>query len=73
MGVRDVPFWGRVAAEVANLGLDSLGAKRCAANGHKWRAVEVVIRREDGGEDHLPKGSGRRCARCGATQQGPLR
>lgn len=72
MGVRDVPFWGRMAAELANVGLDSMGAKRCAAKGHKWREVKAIVLRQDGGVDELAKGAARRCVRCGAVQEGPL-
>lgn len=72
MGVRDVPFWGRMAAEFANMGLDSLGAKRCAKKGHKWRAVKAIVLRQDGGVDELAKGAARRCVRCGLVEEGPL-
>ncbi|MBF6591472.1 MAG: hypothetical protein IVW57_13225 [Ktedonobacterales bacterium] len=71
MGVRDLPFWGRVAAELADAGLDRMGAKRCAVKGHKWRDVGAVMLREDGGVDELARGAMQRCRRCGTVQPKP--
>ncbi len=68
MGLRDLPFWGRIAAQLTNDGLDSLGAKRCAVKGHKWHDVGAVVLRDDGGVDELPRGAMQRCRRCGATR-----
>ena len=71
MGVRDLPFWARFAAQLADEGLDRRGAKRCAVKGHKWRDVKAVVLRQDGGVDELPKGAAQRCLRCGATRETP--
>jgi hypothetical protein len=71
MGLRDLPFWGRVAAQVADAGLDRLGAKRCAAKGHKWRDVGAIVLRDDGGVDELERGTMQRCRRCGAVRPRP--
>jgi hypothetical protein len=71
MGLRDIPFWTRVAAQVADAGLDALGARRCAVKGHKWRDVGARILREDGGVDELPRGAMQRCRRCGAVREPP--
>jgi hypothetical protein len=68
MGIRDLPFWGRMAAEVADAGLDKLGEKKCLAKGHKWRDVKAIVVREDGGVEELPKGAAQRCSRCGAER-----
>jgi hypothetical protein len=68
MGLRDLPFWGRIAAELANDGLDQLGAKRCAVKGHKWRDIGAIVLKEDGGVEELACGAMQRCARCGAVQ-----
>jgi hypothetical protein len=65
MGVRDLPFWARVAGLLADMGMDSLGAKRCAVNGHKWRDVEMVVLRKDGEVEQHARGAAQRCARCG--------
>jgi len=68
MGLRDLPFWGRIAAQLTNDGLDTLGAKRCAQKGHRWHDVGAVVLRNDGGVDELPRGTMQRCRRCGATR-----
>jgi hypothetical protein len=72
MGIRDLPIWGRVAADLADVGLDRLGAKRCATKGHKWRDVGAVVLRADGGVDVLPRGAMQRCRRCGEERENPL-
>jgi hypothetical protein len=69
MGLSDLPFWGRVAAEVADAGLDQLGARRCAKIGHKWRAARTVVLTDDGGAYEAPRGTMQRCRRCGATRR----
>jgi hypothetical protein len=69
MGIRDLPFWARFAGELADVGMDSLGAKRCATRGHKWRDVKMVVLRKDGGVDEYERGAARRCVRCGEVQQ----
>lgn len=71
MGLRDLPFWGRVAVEVADAGLDRIGAKRCDRTGHRWRDVGAVIVHEDGHVEELPKGAMQRCRRCGAERSNP--
>ena len=71
MGLRDLPFWARMTGQLANGGLDALGAKRCAVKGHKWRDVGALVLRQDGGVDELPKGAAQRCMRCGATRETP--
>lgn len=71
MGIRDLPFWGRIAAELADAGMDKLGARRCAAKGHKWHDVGAVVLREDGGVDELPRGAMQRCRRCGEVREKP--
>ncbi len=71
MGLRDLPFWGRVAAEVANGGLDRLGAKRCAAKGHKWHDVSAIVLGDDGDVQELERGAMQRCRRCGAVRPKP--
>lgn len=71
MGLSDIPFWGRVAAEVANFGLDRLGARTCAKNGHRWRDVGAIRLREDGGVEELARGAAQRCGRCGETRETP--
>jgi hypothetical protein len=68
MGLRDLPVWGRLAAMLANDGLDALGAKKCAQKGHRWRDVGAVVLRSDGGVDELPRGAMQRCRRCDATR-----
>jgi hypothetical protein len=69
MGVRDLPFWARVAGLLADMGMDSLGAKRCAVKGHKWRDVEMVVLRKDGRVEQHARGSAERCVRCGEERQ----
>ncbi len=69
MGIRDLPFWARFAGLMANMGMDSLGAKRCAVKGHKWRDVEMVVLRKDGRVDEYARGAAQRCLRCGEVQQ----
>lgn len=71
MGLRDLPFWGRVAAEVADAGLDRLGAKKCATKGHRWKDVGMIVVHEDGEVEELPKGAMQRCQRCGAERENP--
>lgn len=68
MGLSDLPFWGRVAGEVADVGLDRLGARRCAKRGHKWHAVSAIVLRHDGSVDELARGAAFRCVRCGVVQ-----
>ncbi|HEX9068005.1 MAG TPA: hypothetical protein VF807_04490 [Ktedonobacterales bacterium] len=68
MGLRDLPFWGRIAGELANMGLDSVGAKKCAEKGHRWKDVTAIVLREDGSVEELPKGAAQRCTRCGAER-----
>jgi len=69
MGVRDLPFWARIAGELADMGVDTLGAKRCATRGHKWRDVKMVVLRKDGGVDEYERGAAQRCSRCGEVRQ----
>lgn len=71
MGLSDIPFWGRIAAELANVGLDRMGARACATKGHKWRNVKAIVLREDGGVDELARGAAQRCSRCGETRTQP--
>jgi hypothetical protein len=71
MGVSDIPFWGRMVAEAANFGLDRLGARSCAKNGHRWRDVGAIVLREDGGVEELARGAMQRCRRCGDTRAKP--
>ena len=71
MGLREIPFWTRVAGQLANMGLDRLGARRCAVKGHKWRDVSAIVLRQDGDVDELPRGTAQRCVRCGATREAP--
>jgi hypothetical protein len=71
MGLRDLPFWGRMAAELADAGLDHMGARRCAKVGHKWRDARTVVLTEDGGAYEAPRGTMQRCRRCGATRPKP--
>ena len=68
MGVRDLPVWGKLAAMLANDGLDAMGAKKCAQKGHKWHDVGAVVLRSDGSVDELPRGTMQRCRRCGLTR-----
>jgi hypothetical protein len=68
MGVGDLPVWGRIAAELADLGLDRLGAKRCARKGHKWRDVGAIVLRQDGSVEERARGAAQRCRRCGAVR-----
>ena len=71
MGLRDLPFWGRMANELANMGLDSMGARRCAKSGHKWRDARTVVLTEEGDAYEAPRGTMQRCGRCGATRPRP--
>ncbi|HEU0027621.1 MAG TPA: hypothetical protein VFQ25_10945 [Ktedonobacterales bacterium] len=71
MGLSDIPFWGRVAAELANVGLDRMGARACATRGHRWRNVKAIVLREDGGVEERARGAAQRCSRCGATREKP--
>jgi len=71
VGIRDIPFWAQVFGQVANSGLDSAGARRCAKSGHKWHDVKAVVLRADGGVDELARGAAQRCRRCGATRETP--
>jgi hypothetical protein len=69
MGIRDLPFWARFAGQLADMGMDTLGAKRCATKGHKWRDVKMVVLRKDGGVDEYERGTAQRCVRCGEVRQ----
>jgi len=71
VGLSDIPFWGRVAAELANVGLDRMGARTCATKGHKWRDVKAIVLREDGGVEERARGAAQRCNRCGDTRAKP--
>ena len=71
MGLSDIPFWGRIAAEVMDAGMDRLGARSCATKGHKWRDVGAIVLREDGGVEELERGAMQRCRRCGETREKP--
>jgi hypothetical protein len=71
MGLRDLPFWGRVAAEVADSELNRLGARKCATKGHKWHDVGAIVLRDDGSVEELARGAMQRCRRCGATREKP--
>ena len=71
VGLRDLPFWGRMAAEVADAGLNARGAKKCVVKGHKWHDVKAIVLRADGGVDELPRGAAQRCARCGEERKMP--
>ncbi len=71
MGLSDIPFWGRIAGELLDTGMDRMGAKKCATKGHNWRDVGAVVLREDGGVDQLPRGAMQRCRRCGETRATP--
>lgn len=71
MGLRDLPFWGRVAAQLTNTGIDRLGARRCAVKGHKWHDIGALVLLDDGGVEELAKGAMQRCRRCGAVQPQP--
>jgi hypothetical protein len=71
MGWRDLPFWGRMTVELADAGIDQLGARRCATRGHKWRDARTVVLTDDGGAYEAPRGTMQRCRRCGATRPNP--
>lgn len=71
MGLSDIPFWGRIAGELLDVGMDRLGAKTCATKGHNWRDVSAVVLRADGGIEERPKGAMQRCRRCGETRAKP--
>lgn len=71
MGLSDIPFWGRMAGELANFGLDRMGAKTCDKKGHKWRDVSAIVLREDGGVEERARGAAQRCSRCGETRTPP--
>lgn len=71
MGLSDIPFWGRVAGELMDAGMDRLGAKKCATKGHAWRDVGAVVLKDDGGVEELPRGAMQRCRRCGETRSKP--
>lgn len=71
MGIRDLPFWGRMAAEVADAGLNARGAKKCAVKGHKWRDVKMIVLGADGGVEELARGAAQRCTRCGEERRTP--
>ena len=54
MGLRDIPFWGRMAAEVADATLNEMGARKCATKGHLWKDARTIVQ-----EVRLPEiGSG---------------
>ena len=72
MGLSDIPFWGRMANELMNMGLDRMGARRCVAKGHRWRDVRAIVLRDDGGVEERPRGAMQRCARCGVVQPKPV-
>jgi hypothetical protein len=72
MGLRNLPFWGRVATEMANAGLDRLGAKRCAVKGHRWRDIGAIVLHDDGGVEELERGAMQRCRRCGEVRPQPV-
>lgn len=71
MGLRDLPFWGRMAAEMADAGLNHLGGRHCTAKGHRWRAARTLVLGEDGDAYEAPRGTMQRCTRCGATRRNP--
>ncbi|HEX9057011.1 MAG TPA: hypothetical protein VF818_05710 [Ktedonobacterales bacterium] len=71
MGLRDLPFWGRMVAEVADAGLNQMGAQRCATRGHKWRDARTVVLTDDGSAYEAPRGTMQRCRRCGITRPNP--
>ncbi len=71
MGVRDWLSWGRIAAGLADAGLDQLGARRCAVKGHKWRPIGAIVLHDDGEVEELPRGAMQRCRRCGAERVTP--
>ena len=71
MGLRDLPFWGRMANELANTGLDQMGASRCAKVGHKWHDARTVVVTDGGDAYEAPRGTMQRCRRCGATRPRP--
>ncbi len=70
--MRDLLAWGRIAAGLADAGLDRMGARRCAVKGHKWRDIGAIVLRADGGVDELPRGAMQRCRRCGAEREKPV-
>jgi hypothetical protein len=60
-----------MAAELADTGLDQLGARKCAKTGHKWRDARTVVLTDDGGAYEAPRGTMQRCRRCGVTRPHP--
>ncbi len=71
MGLRDLPFWTRMAAELADVGMDRMGAKRCERKGHAWRDVGAIVLRQDGGVEERARGAAQRCRRCGTVRETP--
>lgn len=71
MGLRDLGFWGRMAGEFANSGMDKRGARKCASKGHKWHDVRAVVLLQDGGIEERARGAAQRCRRCGLTREAP--
>ncbi len=71
MGLRDIPFWGRMAGVLLDTGMDHLGAKKCATKGHTWRDVGAIVVHEDKSVEELPRGAMQRCRRCGAERAAP--
>jgi hypothetical protein len=69
MGLRDIPFWGRMAAEVADATLNEVGARKCAVKGHNWKDARTIVLTDDGDAYEAPRGTMQRCRRCGATRQ----
>jgi hypothetical protein len=60
-----------VAGQLADSGLNALGARRCAAKGHRWRDARTYVLTEDGDAYEAPRGTMQRCTRCGVTRPRP--
>lgn len=71
MGLRDLGFWGKMAGQLADEGLNRRGARTCATKGHKWRDVGAVVLRADGSVEERGRGAAQRCRRCGETREKP--
>ncbi|GEM_PF-973780 len=71
MGLRDIPFWGRMFSELFDFGMNRWGARRCATKGHKWHDVGAIVLKQDGSVDELPRGAMQRCRRCGLEREKP--